>query len=70
MEYILYGLIGAIVSCIVTLVFIQRKSGYGYFITRQINEEEYTINVRIPNPIDQKLYKKRIIILTKEPSQK
>lgn len=61
-------LIGAVIGTITTRVFMDLRSGTGYFRISPYEGEEgiYTINVRIPN--DPKLKNKKIIILSREES--
>ena len=64
-------LIGVVIGVLLTLLFFYRKSGYGYFIIESYDDDEtgfYKINIRIPT--QDKLLKKKQIILYKEDSQK
>lgn len=70
MNYLIL-LIGVVVGVLLTLLFFYHKSGYGYFIIESYDDDEtgfYKINIRIPT--QDKLLKKKQIILYKEDSQK
>lgn len=66
MYELLLFLIGVSVGCIITQIIIRFKSGRGFFTISKVPEEEelYTVNVRLIR--DQKLNKKKQIILTRE----
>lgn len=70
MNYLIL-LIGVVIGVLLTLLFFYHKSGCGYFIIESYDDDEtgfYKINIRIPT--QDKLLKKKQIILYREDSQK
>lgn len=59
-------LLGVIVGAVVATLLSRSNTGYGFFKLEKIQDEEdlYTINMRLVP--DQKLNKKKRIILTRE----
>ena len=72
MVYLLCSLGGVIIGSIVTQIIIRWGSGYGYFKVEPIPDEEenglYKVNIALTR--DQKLLRKKTIILKRDPSQK
>lgn len=70
MNYLLL-LIGVVLGSFLTLLFFYHKSGYGYFMVEPYDDDNtgfYKINIRVPT--QNKLSKKKQIILYREDSQK
>lgn len=66
MSEVLLFLLGIVVGCIVTQILFRSTTGYGYFKLDIVSEENglYSVNMKlIP---DQKLNKKKQIILKRE----
>lgn len=66
MQQIIALLIGILLGIIFTVVFIRVKTARGYFKLERIPDEEelYTINMRVLP--DQRLDKKKFILLSRE----